>query len=89
MNYFKSYYKIGTAYSQNWYGTLDYAPHATVLLYNDNIGYCVGHMESELPNELEPLTVEQVDAELSIVDDEGIYFGHKLTHRWDVIENGE
>ena len=34
MNYFKMYYQA-CAYSKNWYGTLDYAPSATVLFYND------------------------------------------------------
>jgi len=30
MNYFKSLYTPGLAYSSNWYGILNYAPSATV-----------------------------------------------------------
>jgi hypothetical protein len=83
MNYFKSYYQ-SCSYSPNWYGTLDYAPSATILLYNDNECYCIGYMESELPNEVIPLTEEEALAEISQSQDiDGVYFGDKLLHRWD------
>jgi hypothetical protein len=36
MNYFISYYDKGISYSPNWYGTLSYAPKATILMYDDN-----------------------------------------------------
>jgi hypothetical protein len=84
MNYFKSFYDSGIAYSPNWYGTLSYAPAATVLLYDDNQGFCIGCMESELPEGVQAITEQEA---LSIVasaeDVEGVWFGEKLAHRWE------
>ena len=48
-NWFKSAYEPGIVYSQGWYGTLDYAPPATVVLYDDSAGFCIGYMEGSLP----------------------------------------
>lgn len=84
MNYFKSYYDKGLAYSPNWYGILSYAPAATVLLYDDNEGYCVGYMESDLPLGVEAITEAEALAQVAAADDvDGVYFGEKLAHRWD------
>ena len=84
MNYFKSNYDEVGAYSKGWYGTRDYAPPATILLYNDNENYCIGYMESELPEYLIPLTESEA---LELIDNaedgEGIYFGEKLENRWE------
>ncbi len=86
MNYFKSFYDQDIAYSPNWYGTMDYAPPATVLLYDDNQGYCIGYMEGELPEGVQALTESEALAIVaSTVDVEGVWFGEKLAHRWDVV----
>jgi hypothetical protein len=84
MNYFKSYYETGLAYSPNWYGTLSYAPQATVLLYDDNQGFCIGFMEVELPPGVIPMTEAEALAEVAQAEDiDGVWFGEKLAHRWD------
>jgi hypothetical protein len=84
MNYFKSFYAPGLAYSPNWYGTMDRAPNAIVLLYNDNQGMCIGYMESELPSDVIPMTEAAALAEVAAVEDaEGIWKGDKLAYRWD------
>lgn len=88
MNYFKSNYNP-CAYSPNWYGTLDYAPSSTILLYNDNENYCIGYMESSLPEGVVSMTESEALAEINqTANAEGIYFGDKLLHRWDVLDNG-
>ncbi len=53
MNYFKSEYEKGIVYNKGWYGTLDYSPDATVLMYDDDNGICIGFME-------ELITVEKL-----------------------------
>lgn len=84
MNYFKSKYDKTVSYSPNWYGSMDYAPTATVLLYNDNEGYCVGYMESALPTEVTAMTEDEALGEIAQATDvDGVYFGDKLIHRWD------
>jgi hypothetical protein len=89
MNYFESFYQPGIAYSPNYYATLSYAPPATVLLYNDNAGYCVGYMESALPEGVQTLTEEQAQVIVASAEDiEGVWFGEKLAHRWDVVDDG-
>ena len=89
MNYFKSFYDLGIAYSPNWYGTLDYAPPATVLLYDDNQGYCIGYMESGLPVGVQGIAEQEaLEAVASAEYIDGIWFGEKLAHRWDVIDDG-
>jgi len=88
MNYFKSYYDTGIAYSPNWYGTLDYAPTATVLLYDDNQGFCIGYMENELPEGVFFISEENALNEIFYAEDiDGVFNGEKLFHRWDVVEN--
>ena len=86
MNYFESSYTPGIAYSPNWYGTMNYAPAATVLLYNDNQGYCIGYMESALPDGVQALTESEALAIVaSAVDSDGVWFGEKLTSRWNEV----
>lgn len=87
MNYFKSYYDKTLSYSPDWYGTLSYAPPATVLLYNDNEGFCIGYMASELPDGVQALTESEALAIVAGAEDiEGVWFGEKLARRWDVME---
>ena len=87
MNYFKSYYDKTLSYSPDWYGTLSYAPPATVLLYDDNQGYCIGYMASELPDGVQALTESEALAIVAGAEDiEGVWFGEKLARRWDVME---
>lgn len=84
MNYFKSFYKPGTAYSPNWYGTMNHAPAAEVLLYDDNQGYCIGRMKAELPAEVVPMTeAEALIAVSSAKSIKGVYAGDKLAVRWN------
>jgi len=86
INYFKGFYDKGIAYSPNWYGTLNYAPPATVLLYDDNQGYCIGYMASELPEGVQALMESEA---LAIVEGaegvEGVFFGEKLANRWNEV----
>ena len=87
--YFKSSYQPGLVYSPGWYGTLDYAPTATILLYDDNNGFCIGYVEDELPEGLILITESDAQIELTnALDINGVYFGYKLMHRWDVTEDG-
>ena len=87
MNYFKSFYDKTLSYSPDWYGTLSYAPPATVLLYNDNEGFCIGYMASELPDGVQALTESEALAIVAGAEDiEGVWFGEKLARRWDVME---
>lgn len=84
MNYFKSYYDKTLSYSPDWYGTLSYAPPATVLLYNDNEGFCIGYMESELPEGVQAMTDQEALAEVAQAEDiDGVFFGDKLATRWE------
>ncbi len=86
MNYFKSFYESGIAYSPNWYGTMPYAPPATVLLYDDNQGFCIGYMASELPEGVQVLTESEALAIIeSAKDIEGVWFREKLAGRWTTL----
>ena len=90
MNYFKSYYSP-CAYSPNWYGTLDYAPMATVLMYNDEDCYCIGHMEADDAN-VNYITEEEAMDIIDSEEGEHVWKGDRLTHRWDkpaIAEVGE
>ena len=82
MNYFKSYYSP-CAYSPNWYATLDYAPMATVLLYDDENGFCIGHMEAN-DAAVEYITEEEAMSIIDSTDGEQVWKGDKLVHRWDI-----
>ena len=85
MNWFKSYYNP-CMYSQNWYGTLDYAPKATVIMYDDNKFECVGYMESDLPDGVVSITEAEANEIISKKDynSENVWYGDKLLHRWDI-----
>lgn len=95
--FFKSQYQPCT-YSPNWYGTLDLAPTATVILYDDNENICIGYVESiEAKNILEQYATisfyeteadMEDDYEIYSIEDEHVWFGDRLIHRWDVVEDG-
>jgi hypothetical protein len=85
MNYFKSKYEPVAGYSPNWYGTMDYAPVATILLYDDNLCECIGYSEYALPEDshITPLTENNaLDIIQNYPEGEGIWFGEKLEKRW-------
>lgn len=84
VNYFKSIYSP-CAYSPDWYGTLSYAPSATVLMYDDENLFCVGYMESELPEGVETITEQEALNYVNNADENNpnIFKGDKLIHRWD------
>jgi len=88
MYYFKSYYQP-CFYGPNWYGALDYAPFATVLMYNDAEYFCVGKMDEKID---EVVYISESEA-LAIINEAdtsnpNIWAGDKLLHRWDVIVDG-
>ena len=90
MNYFKSFYEPGIAYSPNWYGTLAYAPSATVLLYNDTEGFCIGFMDSALPDGVTAITEQEalIAVDEAIAND-SVWFGERLANRWnEVVTDG-
>jgi hypothetical protein len=85
-NWFKSKFERVAGYSPNWYGTLDYAPNATVVLYDDNELYCIGFMEESLPDvdSITPLTAQEAqDIIENLSDEENVWFGEKLENRWN------
>ena len=85
MYYFKSYYSP-CSYSPNWYGTLDYAPPATVLMYNDAEGFCIGTMDEQIDGVTyisEPEAMVIVNT--ADINNPNVFVGNKLLHRWDVI----
>jgi len=83
VNWFKSKYKTGIKYPPNWYGTLDFAPPATVRYYDDNKGECVGNMESELPPGVTPMTTQEAIDYPREPEGNGVWWGDSLFHRWD------
>ena len=87
-NYFKSYYPPGLGYSPTWYGTMDWAPKATVLLYDDEQGQCIGFMDSALPPEVTPMTEQEAGKEVADCDGkkEKVWKGDKLKRKWDEVE---
>jgi hypothetical protein len=90
MYYFKSTYEP-CAYSPNWYGSLSYAPNATVLMYNDEEGYCIGYMEVNNANVEYITEVEatEIIAEYLNTENPNIWLGDRLLHRWEVTEDGK
>lgn len=74
-------------YSPGWHGTMPKCPKkVTVLLYNDKEGYGIATTEDNfIPPEVEVLNETAAKAILKNYDEdeEGVYFGDKLVHRWD------
>lgn len=92
MNYFISRYEP-CAYSPNWYGHKIYAPNATVLMYNDEEGFCIGYMEAD-DADVKYVTEYHATEWLSYyndIDNPNIWIGDRLLHRWDepVVEDGD
>lgn len=80
------------SYSPNWYGTMPKCPkNVTVLLYNDKEGYGIAQTDDTfVPPEVAKITkseADQIMAKAKVKD--GVFFGDKLTHRWDKIEEEE
>lgn len=96
--YFKAQYPKGVAYSPNWYGTYDVAPKAEIILYDDNNGFCIGSVESSedaaiLSSYSSVVFYANESAAMSDffakqTNSENVYWGDKLLHRWDVIDDG-
>ena len=87
MNYFRFNIAHGIVYSPGWHGQLDRCPDGVkVLLYNDAEGYGIAQTEDAVwQKELTVLGKEEAERILAEAKDEdGVYFGDKLEHRWDV-----
>jgi hypothetical protein len=82
MFYFISYYEPGLKYGKTWYGTLDYAPLATVLLYNDAEGYCIGMIDQKIKG-IDYITEEEAMEFVNSadLDNPDIWAGDKLANR--------
>lgn len=77
------------SYSPGWHGVSDKCPQkVTVVLYNDKEGYGIAQTEDTfIPKESTSITKTVFDSTLALAKDEdGIYFGDKLVHRWDAKE---
>lgn len=73
-------------YSPGWHGVMSRCPKAvTVLLYNDKEGYGIARTEdSFVPKEVTVLKEADILAQISAIKDEPqVYFGEKLTDRWN------
>jgi hypothetical protein len=83
MYYFISYYEVGLKYSKEWYGTLSYAPPATVLLYNDAEGYCIGMIDQQIRG-IDYITEEEAMEFVNSadLDNPDIWAGEKLANRY-------
>ena len=85
MNYFKSYYQP-CSYSPNWYGLLNYAPPATILLYNDEECFCIGVMEERI---FGVQHIAEVDALSQVSNADGnnpdVWKGDRLANRWNEV----
>jgi hypothetical protein len=85
MKYFKSNYKKGTKYPKGWYGELDFAPPATVLLYNDEKGYCIGQI-SDVCRKPSIVTENEKEAETALRNPLNVAFeidGETITRKED------
>jgi len=90
MNYFR--FKIPTnedgsrvSYSPNWHGTMPKTPkNVTVLLCNDKEGYGIAQTEDTFipPEVLQITELTAKDILAKAKDEDGVYFGKKLTNRW-------
>lgn len=77
------------SYSPNWHGTMPKCPkNVTVLLYNDKEGYGIAQTKDTfVPPEVAKITKSEADKILAgAQDEEGVFFGDKLVHRWDEVE---
>ena len=85
MNYFKSYYQP-CSYSPNWYGLLNYAPPATVLLYNDELCFCIGVMGENIFG-IQHITEASAMSQIANADEVNldVWKGDRLLHRWDEV----
>ena len=83
MYYFKSYY-IPCSYISNWYGEFDYAPPATVLMYNDEEGFCIGTMDEKIDG---VTYISESEALITVnkakINNPNVFVGYKLHERWD------
>jgi len=73
-------------YSPGWHGTMPKCPKkVTVLLYNDNEGYGIAQTKDTfIPREVIQITeLAAKDILATAKDEDGVYFGDKLLHRWD------
>ena len=76
-------------YSPGWHGTMPKCPqNVRILLYNDKEGYGIAETtDTKLPKEVTAIEDAEVFKVLKEVkDEEGVYFGDKLLHRWDAVE---
>lgn len=85
--YFKSNLLSTTEYAKDWYG-INYTPPATVVLYDDNQGFCIGYFEDVCPimpevtfysNEQKALD----DITVCSIKDDNVWFGDRLVNRWN------
>jgi len=98
VKYFR--FEIGTmpdgsrvSYSPGWHGTSNHCPQNVVVdLYNDKEGYGIAHtVDTFIPKEATAITKLANDKVLAdavtleaVKPQDGVYFGDKLIHRWDV-----
>lgn len=86
MYYFKMYYQP-CSYSKDWYGLLNYAPPATVLMYNDEDCFCIGYMEENIHG-VQHITEASAMSQIANADDTNpdVWKGDRLIHRWDEVD---
>lgn len=75
------------SYSPGWHGTMPQCPKDVVVdLYNDKEGYGIAHTtDTFIPKEVKVIQKAEHTSILSgAKDEEGVYFGDKLKHRWDI-----
>jgi hypothetical protein len=86
MNYYFKSNLFTTEYNKGFYG-LNRVPPATVVLYDDNQGFCIGYFVDVCPiipeisfydNEQNALD----DIAFYSVDDDNVWFGDRLDRRW-------
>ena len=95
--YFKSKYEGVKGYPRGWYGTFDKCPPATILLYNDDKGFCIGYVENEEDyNEIiknkdvipyNPKEDALAEIALYSIEHPKIFHGTKIQDRWDFTYN--
>ena len=76
-------------YSPGYHGTMPHCPKdVNVLLYNDKEGYGIAQTEDTfIPPEVTKITKTLANDILTKAkDEEGVFIGEKLVHRWDDAE---